>query len=256
MKLSLKPMLICASVALASLSPTAQAQEMAVFGPPTASYEAQRTILTNDMSLIQSVHSKPGKNRSEMTVEGQQLIQIWRDDLKTLYSLSPQQGMAMAIPYGSDQAQSALAEFDQETTVLEKRFIGSEIVNGVRTDHYYLKTTTSGGGVSTGDVWTTPENIAVRIRMKLTTPGDPTQDVSIDLVGLTLAEQPDALFEVPEGYQTLTMGNQPSILGSVSGYTGDIANDAADAAAREADQQVRGKANEEASKLVRKIFKW
>jgi hypothetical protein len=42
----------------------------------------------------------------------------------------------------------------------------------------------------------------------------------------------------------------------VSGYTGDIANDAADAAAREADQQVRGKANEEASKLVRKIFKW
>lgn len=257
MKLSLKPLLVCASLTLFPALSSVSAQEIAVLGPPTVSYEAQRTIITNEMSLIQEVHSKPGKNRSEMTMQGQQVIQIWRDDQKMLYSLSPQQGVAMAIPYGNDRARSPLADFDEETTVLEKRFIGKETVNGVRTDHYFIKASSSGGAVTNGDFWTTPEKIAVRMRMKLTAPGEPEQDVSIDLIGLKISDQPDALFEVPEGYQVMSMnGMQTGIFGSVTDYTGDVANQAAEAAAREADQQVRNKANQEAGKLVRKIFKW
>jgi Domain of unknown function (DUF4412) len=184
MKLSLKPLLVCASLALFPALSSVSAQEIAVLGPPTVSYEAQRTITTNEMSLIQEVHSKPGKNRSEMTMQGQQVIQIWRDDQKMLYSLSPQQGVAVAIPYGNDMAKSPLADFDEETAVLEKRFIGKETVNGMRTDHYFIKASSSGGAVTNGDFWTTPEKIAVRMRMKLTTPGEPEQDVSIDLIGL------------------------------------------------------------------------
>jgi len=257
MKLSLKPLLVCASLTLFPALSSVSAQEIAVLGPPAVSYEAQRTITTNEMSLIQQVHSKPGKNRSEMTMQGQQVIQIWRDDQKMLYSLSPQQGVAMAIPYGNDRARSPLADFDEETAVLEKRFIGKETVNGMRTDHYFIKASSSGGAVTNGDFWTTPEKIAVRMRMKLTMPGEPEQDVSIDLIGLKISDQPDALFEVPEGYQVMSMdGMQTGIFGSVTDYTGDVANQAAEAAAREADQQVRNKANQEAGKLVRKIFKW
>ena len=257
MRLSLNPLLISVGVMIPGNSPNvAMAQEIAVLGPPTAAYEAQRTIVTNDMSLLQTVHSKPGKNRSETSIEGQDVIQIWRDDLKTLYSLSPQQGVAMAIPYGSDQAHSALSEFDQDTTVLEKRFIGRETVNGVKADHYFLKATSSGGAISSGDVWATAGGITVRMRMKLTQPGEPVQAVGLDLTGLTLADQPDSLFEIPSGYQTLSMGGMPTIAGSASGYTADVANDAADAAKREADRKIRGKAEQEATNLVRKIFKW
>ena len=257
MKLSLKPLLIGVGIAISGNFPNvAAAQEIAVLGPPTAAYEAQRTIMTNDMTLLQTVHSKPGKNRSETSIGGQEVIQIWRDDLKTLFSLSPQQGVAMAIPYGSEQAQYALSAFDRETTLLEKRFIGRESVNGVSTDHYYLKATSSGGSVTSGDVWTTTEGITIRMRMKLTQPGEPDQTVNLDLIGLTIKDQPDSLFEIPSSYQTLSMGGAPSIVGSASEYTGDVVNGAADAAKREADRNIRGKANEEASKLVRKIFKW
>ena len=92
--------------------------------------------------------------------------------------------------------------------------------------------------------------------MTLTQPGEPDQAVNLDLIGLMVRDQPDALFEIPSGYQTLAMGGAPTIAESASDYTGDVANGAVDAAKREADQRVRGKANEEASKLVRKIFKW
>ncbi|MFH1518471.1 MAG: hypothetical protein ABIH17_11400, partial [Pseudomonadota bacterium] len=97
-----------------------EAQEIAVFGPPTVSYQGQRTIVTNEASLSQTVYSKPGKNRTEMTMEGQTMIQIWRDDLQTLWSISPQQGFAMEIPFGADQAKSPLEGLDEQTADLEK----------------------------------------------------------------------------------------------------------------------------------------
>lgn len=93
--------------------------------------------------------------------------------------------------------------------------------------------------------------------MKLIAPGEPQQDVSIFLIGLKTSDQPDALFELPEGGQVMSMdGMQTGIFGSVTDFAGDVAHQAAEAAAREADQQVRNKATQKAGKLVRKIFKW
>lgn len=242
---------------LAVASP-AEAQEIAVFGPPTVSYQGQRTIVTNEASLSQAVYSKPGKNRTEMTMDGQTVIQIWRDDLQTLWSISPQQGFAMEIPFGADQAKSPLDGLDEQTAVLEKRFIGSEKVNGVMTDHHFLRATVSGGGTTSGDVWTTPENITVRMRMTQVEPGQRAENISYDLNGLQRSFQADQLFEVPAGYQVMSMGSggMPSVFGAAGGYAGDVAGDAADTAKNEADRQVRGKARNEAAKAVRKIFKW
>ena len=259
MKLSLRSYVACGGLIISASfsSMTVSAQEISVMGPPTVSYEAQRSIITQDVSLIQSVHSKPGKNRSEMSISGQEVIQIWRDDLSMVYSLSPQQGVAMAIPYGSDKLDTTIAGFDRDTAVLEKRYIGKETVNGVSANHYYIKASSSGGGTAMGDVWTTPENITVRMRMKVKTPGDPQQDVSLDLIGLRITHQPDVLFEVPDGYQVMdASGMEGSIMGSVSGYAGDVANEAGNSAVREADRRVRNKANQEAAKAVRKILKW
>ncbi|KCZ94108.1 hypothetical protein [Hyphomonas johnsonii] len=248
---------VAAFSVLAAAGP-AKAQEIAVFGPPTVSYQGQRTIVTNEASLSQTVYSKPGKNRTEMTMEGQTLIQIWRDDLQTMWSLSPQQGFAMEIPFGTDQAKSPLDGLDEQTAVLEKRFIGQETVNGVVTDHHFLRASVSGGGTTSGDVWTTPENITVRMRMTQVEPGQRAENISYDLNGLQRSFQADHLFEVPAGYQIMSMGTggMPTGFGAVGGYAGDVAGDATNAAKDEVDRQVRGKAKSEAAKAVRKIFKW
>ncbi len=236
----------------------ADAQEIAVFGPPTVSYQGQRVIVTNEASLSQTVYSKPGKNRTEMVMEGQTLVQIWRDDLQTMWSISPDQGFAMEIPFGAEQAKSPLDGLDEQTAILEKRYIGKETVNGVMTDHHFLRSSVSGGGTTSGDVWTTPENITVRMRMMQVEPGQAAENISYDLTGLQRSFQPDALFEVPAGYQVMSMGagGMPGVLGAAGTYAGDVAGDATDSAKNEADRQVRGKVRNEAAKAVRKIFKW
>tara|TARA_R110000787_G_scaffold279677_1_gene389948 strand:- start:34527 stop:35300 length:774 start_codon:yes stop_codon:yes gene_type:complete len=236
----------------------ALAQEISVFGPPLVAYEGHRTIVTSEANIAQTVHSKPGKNRSEMHMDGQSVIQIWRDDLKTLWSISPDQGIAMEFPYGSEQTQSPLDSFDEQTTVLEKRYIGKETVNGVITDHHYMRSTMSGGGTTSGDVWTTPENVTVRMRMTQISPGEAAQQISYDLTGLRVTHQPDELFEIPAGYQVMSMGagGLPSVVGGVGGYAGDVANDAAQEARHEADRQVRYKVRNETAKAVRKILPW
>ena len=249
--------IVSASIALI-FSSCVVAQEIAVFGPPTVAYEGQRTLVTSDASVVQIVHSKPGKSRSETMLDGQTVIQIWRDDLEKLWSISPDQGIAMEVSYGTDQARSPLDGFDEQTSILEKRYIGKETVNGVMTDHHYMRSTVSGGGVTSGDVWTTPENILVRMRMTQTSPGDPAQQISYDLTGLRLTYQPDELFEIPAGYQVVSMasgGISPAFAG-VGDYAGDVAKDASQEAKNEADRQVRNKVRSKTAKAVRKILPW
>jgi hypothetical protein len=252
-----KRLIVSASVALIFGS-TAMAQEIAVFGPPTVAYEGQRTLVTSDASIVQIVHSKPSKNRSETVLDGQKVIQIWRDDLEKLWSISPDQGIAMEASYGSDQAMSPLGGFDEQTSILEKRFIGKETVNGVMTDHHYMSSTISGGGVTKGDVWTTSENVLIRMRMVQTSPGEPAQQISYDLTGLRLTYQPDELFEIPAGYQVVSMGagGVPPVFGGVGDYAGNVAKDASQEAKNEADRQVRSKVRSETAKAVRKILPW
>lgn len=74
---------ISASTALI-LGESARAREIAVFGRPTVAYEGQRTLVTSEASLVQNVHSKPGKNRTATALDGQAVIKIWRDDLQKL----------------------------------------------------------------------------------------------------------------------------------------------------------------------------
>jgi len=236
----------------------AEAQEMAVFGPPIVSYQGQRTIVTDEGSVNQIVHSKPGKTRTEMTEKGQTVIRIWRDDAQTMWSMSPDEGIATEIPFGAEQAKSPLVGLGEQTAVLEKRFIGRETANGVLTDHHFVRASVSGGATTKGDVWTTPENITVRMRMTQVEPGQRAENISYDLNGLQRSFQTDELFEVPAGYQVMSMGGGgvPDVFGAAGGYAGDVAGDAADTAKNEVDRQVRGKARNEAAKAVRKIFKW
>ena len=120
-----------------------------------------------------------------------------------------------------------------------------------------MRVSMSGGGTTSGDVWTTTENVTVRMRMTQTSAGQGSEQISYDLTNLRLASQPDMLFDVPAGYQLMAAGEgMPSIFGSAGGYAGDLASDAAEEARSEVDRQVRQKVRNETSKAVRKILPW
>lgn len=264
---SLKGLLTAGALVIASLS--AQAQEIAMFGQPSSPYQGQRTFSSGDTTLTQAFYSKAGKTRAEMQMEGMEIIQIWRMDKQAIWSLMPQQGMAVEMGFGSEQAASPLDEFQDDGDVrFEMRLIGAETVNGVTANRYYISGTRKDGSKADGHVWTTPQNITVRIRMKDNAPGQAGEEFHYDLTNLILKDQPDSLFEVPAGYQTLSVGAgmqgmipgmtgaDKGVGGSLGDYAGDVAKDATNEAAREADRQVRGKARDEARKAIRKVLPW
>lgn len=247
----------------------ARAQEIAIFGQPTSPYQAERTFTTEGTTLTQRVYSSPGKTRTEMSVDGMQIIQIWRTDRNLIWSLMPRERMAIELAPGSDQVTSPLDPYSNESDLrFEKRLMGPDTVNGISANRYFISGTASDGSKTEGDVWTTPQNITVRMRLTGRAPGEADRNFNYDLADLVLRDQHESLFEVPSDYQVMTMGmGYPGMTGQLPGaedaegnpvgdYAGDVARDAAGEAVREADRQVRRKAGDEARKAVRKILPW
>lgn len=255
MAVSIKALLAASGMML--VANQAEPQEFSILGGPTVAYQGQRTITTSDVSMVQTVYAKPGKGRYETVMEGIHIVQIWRDDLNLLWSLTQGQNLAVSIPYGSEQANSPFADLEDQSVSIEKRFIGTESVNGVQANRYYVISTGSDGGGASGHVWMTPHNITVRMRMQYNDPGQSPGELHFDLNGLVIADQPDSLFELPHSYEVMSLGAAtPSVAGMMGGYAGDVARDATDAAAAEADRNVKEKARKEARKAVRKILNW
>ena len=76
--------------------------------------------------------------------------------------------------------------------------------------------------------------------------------MNYDLRDLAIGPQPDALFEVPAGYQLVSMGNPG--MSAMGGYMGSLAEDAKNTAANETDRQVRNTVREETSKAIGRLF--
>lgn len=247
----------------------ARAQEIAIFGQPTSPYQAERTFTTEGTTTTQQVYSSPGKTRTEMTVDGMQVIQIWRTDRNLIWSLMPRERMAIELALGSDQVNSPLDQYSDESGMrFEKRLMGPDNVNGVSAKRYFISGTASDGSKTEGYVWTTPQNITVRMRLTGSAPGEADRNFNYDLTDLVIQDQHASLFEVPSDYQVMSMGTgypgMPAQLpgaedeegNPVGDYAGDVARDAAGEAVREADRQVRRKAGDEARKAVRKVLPW
>lgn len=251
--------LLAAGIMIAS-GTTAGAQEIVMLGQPASSYQGERTFSSGssgEPGITQAFFSKPDKTRAEMTVEGMQVIQIWRQDKEVVWSLMPQRGMAVEIPFGSEQAASPLDTLQEDGVTFESRLVASENVNGVAANRYYVSGKSEDGSLSEGHIWTTRENITVRIRMTNSSPGYPPQEFHYDLTNLVVKDQPDFLFEVPASYQAISTGSaMPGFGAAIGGYAADVANDASNEATREADRQIRGKALDEARKAVRKVLPW
>ncbi|MBY9068167.1 hypothetical protein K1X12_14745 [Hyphomonas sp. WL0036] len=246
-----------AAISLFLLPGNSLAQEFALTGSPTVSYQGQRTLSAGGEVINQTVYSTRGKSRYEMVLEDTEVVQIWRDDLDVIWSISPRQNFATSIPYGSEQAGSAFSTIENYAEKAELKLVGTETINETFARRYKMNHVDGDGGATAGDVWVSPENITIRMRITHTLPGKHPDPIHYDLTNLILTDQPDYLFELPPGIQVFPMGTvAPGLAGMAGGYAGDVATDAKDAALGEADRTVRAKARSEARKAVGKIFDW
>jgi hypothetical protein len=187
---------ICISVGSLA-SPSAQAQ------PASVAYSADFTLETADMAQSGRIYASAGKERRETVMEGMTMINIRREDLGKLWILMPAEQMYMEIGAGqgntSDMAADNPADYDVQMTE-----VGPELLDGVETVKQKVIMTSADGGKMGGFWWTTAEGIPIKMDMIAIDENDKMR-LKQQLSNLELGEPDPSLFEIPDGYQLLSM---------------------------------------------------
>jgi outer membrane lipoprotein-sorting protein len=142
------------------------------------------------------IYMKGEKMRREFAAGEQVGITIVRPDKKVMWMLMPAQKTVMEMPFNKASLEKMMGMPKKQQT--EMKLLGTEKVNGYETEKY--ETTVKGEGK--------PMKHYVWVSKKL---GVPIKMVSLDgkfsMVYQDIKEGgvPDSLFEIPPGYQKMTM---------------------------------------------------
>jgi len=173
-------------------------------GEIKTSFSADAKLETEEMTVDTRIHYKPGKVRDEMKMGGQEMITIHRFDLDKVWMIM---GPGMYMEIEADQSSKQAPDYK----LISREIVGPEKVNGMKTTKYKSVYETSDGKFG-GFTWYTDDNIAVKGFLVHQTKGE-KQRVKFELMHLERGEQPDSLFEIPQGYQKLNMPGMPNMGG-------------------------------------------
>ncbi|MEO3430453.1 DUF4412 domain-containing protein [Pelagibius sp. CAU 1746] len=163
-----------------------------------AAYSAMRTMRAAGQEVSGPLHHDNGKERFELTVDGQRQVMIRRPDVRRLYMIMPDMGMGMEMSLDAPQAMPSADDYAE----LKPEKLGEETLNGEAVTKYRIEGN-SGGQEGTVLIWVTDDGIP--LRMEGRTPEGSFEMVMSDL---RRGPQPAGLFEPPAGIQMMAMPGQ------------------------------------------------
>lgn len=168
---------------------------------PKVEYSADSSMETEAGAMNGRIYSAPGKERREMDQGGKKMITIMRKDKKVTWMLMPEQKMYMEMPMDSGRPQPGnTSDYKIDATV-----VGTETVNGIKATKSKVVMTDSKGNKMGGFMWRTTDGIAVKSDV-LAMGGGSKMRMKSELTNLKIGHQDPALFEIPAGYTTMSMG--------------------------------------------------
>ena len=171
---------------------------------PKVEYSADSYSEAEQMSFKGRVyHALGGKDRQEMNMEGTTQIIILRMDKQVSWVLMPDQKMYMETDLKTakkDHLEITECDIDQKSS-------GSDTVNGIKATKSTVSMSCPDGIQYAGDIWTTKDGIMVKAVVTGKTKKSETVRIKTELKNLKIGKQNPSLFEVPEGYTKMSMGN-------------------------------------------------
>ncbi len=184
-----------AIVTLACLAVTgAHAAELPFLKSETE-YSATRVIETSEGSFEQKVNWTPDKVRTETSIEGVVLLNIVRKDLGVMWISNPALGRCIQQPVeGPDEMTQLGGQYEADDVAYEE--LDKEEIDGRAVTKYQVVAKDFEAGPNKALMWTTDENILVRMEMS---PPDnmPELRFTMRLADLEIGPQDAALFESP-----------------------------------------------------------
>jgi hypothetical protein len=190
-------LLMVAAITMAGAAQAAKSTQ------PQVEYSADSTMETAEVSMKGHVNYAPTRERRDMVTDGgEKMIMITRHDKKVAWTLMPSEKMYMEMSL--DKA-SAQAKDDTSKYKIEQTVVGPESLNGVNTTKSKIIMTGPKGEKMGGFMWTTRENIVVKMDAIAIDKKDKMR-FKTELTNLKVGKQDPALFEIPPGYSKMSMG--------------------------------------------------
>jgi len=168
---------------------------------PDVEYSALNMMETEQVNMQGMVYFSHGKTRNEMEMGGAKSIMIIRKDKKVAWTLMPDQNMYMETSLNEKGGKEEdLTDMDVEQSV-----VGEETVNGVKATKYKMIAKRKDGTKLGGFTWVTKEGIMVKADMIAKDSKTKTR-IKIELKDLKIGKQNPSLFEIPAGYNKISMG--------------------------------------------------
>ncbi len=165
---------------------------------PDVAYAATRTMQAGGHTISGPVHYDGGKERFEMTMEGQQQVMIRREDKQLLYMVMPQMGMGMEMQLGGQASMPGAMPGARDYAELQPEEVGRETIAGEETTKYRVM-----AEGMTIFIWASDDGIPLRMEGE-----GPEGRFTMELSDIERGPQPAELFEVPAGIQMMQMPGQ------------------------------------------------
>jgi hypothetical protein len=187
---------------MAATMTVAGATQAASPSQPQVEYSADSVMETAEVSMKGRVHYTPTRERREMVMAGgDKMTTITRHDKKVAWTLMPSEKMYMEMDIAQANAKS---KDDPSSYKIEQTVIGPETVNGVNTTKSKIIMTGPKGEKMGGFMWTTKENIVVKMDA-IAIDKKEKHRFKTELTNLKVGKQDPKLFEVPPGYEKMSI---------------------------------------------------
>jgi len=142
--------------------------------------------------------------RQEMNIRGEKQITIFRKDKGVVWVLMPGQMMYMEMSAGN-QKNMAPVDLDELEKIGKKKFIGKEKVNEQMCSKYHY--TFNDPSMGTATYWISEKlNFPVKMEMD-----GPSGHMVMEYRNIQEKTMPDSLFNIPSGYQKMSMPMMPGM---------------------------------------------
>lgn len=179
---------------------------------PKVEYSADSIMEAEQITMKAKVYHAPGKERREQAMGDLKQIFITRKDKNVAWIVMPEQKMYMEMPF----AQAKENEMDLSSYKIEQTRVGEEGVEGMKTTKSKVVMTGPDGERFDGFLWMTADGITIKIDAVARGKGEKAR-MKMTLKNLKIGKQNPALFEIPAGYQKMTMGNPFGAMGRPPG---------------------------------------
>ena len=169
--------------------------------PPQVEYSADSVLETAEASMKGRVYYTPTRERREMVMGsgGEKMLMITRQDKKVAWTLMPSEKMYMETSIAQTGDKTDISQYKIEQTV-----VGPETINGISTTKSKIIMTGPKGEKMGGFMWTTKENILVKMDA-ISVDKQQKHRYKTELTNLKIGKQDPSLFEVPAGYQKMSI---------------------------------------------------